>query len=108
MALIVLSVVLAIALGSSSIITGGLMSSSNHADSMVAFYAAETGIERALFERKTQEPAAQRCSVGWTSFGLAQYCLNVTETTPGDYTTITNIQSIGEYNNTRRSINVSF
>jgi len=108
MALVVLSVVLAIALGSSFIVSSGLVSSLGHADSIIAYYAAETGVEQALFDHKTQEPAAQRCSVGWTSFGSAQYCLNVAENTPGNYATITNIQSIGEYRNVRRSIDVSF
>jgi Tfp pilus assembly protein PilX len=108
MAMVVLSVVLAIALGSSFIISSGLMASSSHSDSVVAFYAAETGIEQALFDHKTMEPSAQRCGAGWTSFGVAQYCLNVTETTLGDYLTISKIQSIGEYKNARRSIEISF
>lgn len=108
MAMVVLSVVLAIALGSSFIISSGLMASSGHANSVVAYYAAETGIEQALFDYKTQEPTARRCGAGWTSLGSAQYCLNVIETTPGDYLTITKIQSIGEYKNTRRSIEITF
>jgi len=91
MVLIVLSVVLAIALGSSFIISSELATSLGHADSVVAYYAAETGIERALFDHKTQEPAAQRCGAGWTAYGSAQYCLNVTESTPGVYTFIGNL-----------------
>lgn len=107
-AMVVLSVVLAISLGSSFIISSGLLASSGQSDSIITYYAAETGIEQALFDRKTQEPAAQRCGAGWIFLGSAQYCLNVTETTPGNYLTITKIQSIGEYKNTRRSIEVSF
>lgn len=127
MAMIVLSIILTIALGSSFIISSGLSASLGHGDSTVAFYAAETGVEQALFDRKTQELTASRCpnSVvgvpctaaqisggccpqGWNTSGNATYCLVVSEGTACDYTTISNIQSIGEYKNTRRSINVTF
>jgi len=109
MVMIILSVILAIVTGSSFIISNGLMASLRHSDSVVAFYAAETGIEQALFDHKTQEPApAARCGTGWASVGVARYCLSITETTPGDYLTITKIQSTGEYKNTRRSIEITF
>lgn len=118
----VLAAVLAIALGSSFVVSTEIRSSSDSGESIVAYYAAETGIEEALYDRVNlgREPLGNRCAgvcnagnaaccaEGWNIVGDANYCLNITETVPCDYTTITKIQSIGEYKSTRRSIEVSF
>lgn len=109
--LVILSLILAIALGSSYIVTSGLKTSINYSDSIAAFYAAETGVEQALFDHKDGgNPSAARCGVGpgWTIYGNAQYCLVVTQTDITDPLTITKIQSIGEYRSTRRSIEINF
>lgn len=111
----VLLVVLAIALGSSFIVSSEIRTSLDSNESVAAYYAAETGIEQAIYEKLKGGmgsgiyPTANKCSSGlWTPSGAAQYCLVITETTPGDYTTITKIQSIGDYKSTRRSIEITF
>lgn len=120
----ILAAVLAVALGSASIITNERKMSMGSSESVVAYYAAETGIEKAIYNivKDKEEPIAVHCSIvspavdcdcpasssNWTVFGGAFYCLKITETTADDYTTITAIKSIGEYKTTRRSIEVSF
>lgn len=103
----ILAAVLAIALGTSFVASTELRISSSSRESVTAYYAAETGIEQALYDHIIKEPTAAKCPL-WTSLDSAQYCLNVTEDTPGDYRTITKIQSIGEYNSVRRSIEINF
>ena len=51
LALIVMSIVLAVALGLSSILVSQIRMSSEMRDSIKAFYAADTGVERALFDK---------------------------------------------------------
>jgi Tfp pilus assembly protein PilX len=100
----VLLAVLIIALGSSSVAMTELKSSLNSSDSTVAYFAAETGIEEAMFVIKGGNNPADSC-YAWTSVGDASYCLIVTGAL-NDGNLI--VKSIGEYNTTRRSIQISF
>lgn len=106
MVMSILAAVLVIALGTSFVASTELRLSSSSRESVTAYYAAETGIEQALYDHITKEPTP-KCPL-WTSLDGAQYCLIVTEDTPGDYRTITKIQSIGEYNSVRRSVEITF
>ena len=58
MVLLILSIVLAIALGSVYATSSELKLSGNVADSVVAFYAAESGVEEAMYSvSQNLEPA---------------------------------------------------
>lgn len=104
----ILAAVLVIALGSSSVISTEKRMSLNSGDSVKAYYAAETGIEQAIYDhvKDDKEPSAFKCSTGsWTANSDSRYCLVIT----GSHaTSIDAIQSVGEYKSTRRSIEISF
>lgn len=103
----ILTGVLAIALGSSSVITTDRRISASSDESMTAYYAAETGIEQAIYDyvKNNIEPAAEKCSTGnWTASGVSRYCLVIA----GAYPNIAAIKSIGDFNSTRRSIEITF
>lgn len=64
-AMVILSILLAIALGLSAILIGQTRMITGMGDSVVAFYAADTGIERVLYEDKLCRQAG--CfSLGWS------------------------------------------
>lgn len=106
----VLAAVLAIALGSSSMVATEIRSSLDSGQSVAAFYAAESGIEQAMYDRFKSEiqPTGEVCGVDWTIVSdPAKYCLIITQGDISDYTSITNIQSVGDYKTTRRSIEIT-
>ena len=122
----VLAAVLAIALGSSFIVATETRSSLDSGESVAAYYAAESGMEKAMYEKIKlgREPQVNRCAGncpspacvwedGWacteTVLSSANpYCIEITEVTDCDPYSITSIKSIGEYKTTRRSIELSF
>lgn len=102
----ILSVVLVIALGSSLIAATQVKTSLSSSESAIAYYAAETGAEYALYEviKNSNEPAVT-CGVSWVAAGSGRYCLKKSGTIDtGDL----KVQLIGEYKSTRRSIEISF
>ncbi len=102
----ILSVILAIALGSSAITAIQTKTSLSSNDSVVAYYAAEAGAEYALFEvRKNSTVLTTTCYGGWVNMGNAKYCLIVSGAIgDGDL----RVQSIGDYKSARRSVEISF
>lgn len=108
----VLAVISMIAIGSSFIISSELKLSSSAGDSLIAYCAAESGIESALYDavKNSVEPTAARCNPPaydqWTVSGSLKYCLTVTGLVSDG--TLTNIQAIGEYKSARRSVEISF
>jgi len=118
--------ILAIALGSSSVLSGEISSSLNSGETIKAYYAAETGIEFAMYQiLQNQEPAdngtntvcpnppGNVCSIPASSIskdidadGINDYTLYVTGCLCDN--SITKMQSVGEYKNTSRSIRTSF
>lgn len=51
LALVIMGILLALALGISTILVGQIKITKGMGDSVIAFYAADTGIERELFEK---------------------------------------------------------
>ena len=101
LSVIILTAVLAIALTAGKIFTDKLKMSRNTSDSMKAYYAAESGIEYALYQIK-QTPSwtpTVNCSDPnqWTEVDGAKYCLEKTGDT---------IKAIGKAGETRRGIEV--
>ena len=114
-ALSVLTVILTIGLSASYIVSGELSLSGDTSESARAYYAAETGLERAMYERfkggvgNGEQPTAQTCGSGlWEVSGQIKYCLAIMQSDPSDYTTISSIKSVGEYGSVRRSVEISF
>lgn len=102
----ILSAVLVIALGSSSITATQIKTLLSSSESAVAYCAAETGVEYALYEviKNTNEPATT-CGISWVVVGSGRYCLNKSGSIAGGDL---KVQSIGDYKSTRRSIEISF
>ena len=101
-----MSVFLAIVLGLTSIIIGGSKMSESFGDSVRAFHAADTGIERALY-RIRQEDICDN----FTGTIGTDYNYSVTITHEGGGTCAssgTTISSVGIYNNTKRELEASF
>lgn len=114
----VLAIIISIGLSASYTLSGELSISTDSNESAVAYYAAESGMERAMYERfvsEIQPLQANRCpgtcdvscgcSEGWTD----GYCLSVTVTGPDpcDIDSITAIKAIGKFGTVRRSIQIT-
>ena len=99
----ILALILSVALGSSLLLAGQIKSLRNIGNSVVAFYAAETGIERSLYALSKESIETQwqgqlngaSYQVGYLSPGpdcsALNYCL----------------KSIGAYKDVKRGIRVS-
>lgn len=119
-AVLIMSILLAVGLGMSTLLLTQMRMIRGMGDSVVAFYAADTGIEKALFELyKTGilPPCSGLCSNPPTSpcvgnVGEASYCVEGYSAgepkclkPPNQYFCI---KSIGTYKGTRRAIEVSY
>jgi len=103
---IMMSVFLAIVLGLTSIIVGGSKMSESFGDSVKAFHAADTGIERTLY-RIRQESNCDNFT-GTIEEGLS-YSVTIVHTGGGTCaSTGTTINSVGTYNNTKRELEASY
>lgn len=100
-ALSVLVIILIIGLGAASTISGELAISGDSSDSIKAYYAAETGLERAMYKKfiDTTQTEAKECNSGWEIVDEMKFCLSISPST---------LQSIGEYGSVRRSVELSF
>ncbi len=100
LSLMVVAILLAIAFGLSSILLGQLKTIKEMGNSVVAFYAADAGIEAVLVNRSNPVDIVQ------TSLGNdATY--QVVVTTGGDCPHYC-IKSIGSYLGTRRAIEITY
>ncbi len=99
--MVILALLLSVGLGLCAVLISQLKIISNLGDSVIAFYAAETGIERAQVH-----PAADYSASG--SVGAAVY--TTTGISSGGVCTPTNfcIRSIGDYKGTRRVIEIQY
>lgn len=120
----ILSAVLVIALGTSFSVSTEMKLSSSSAESIVAFYSAESGMEEALFDKINQNrvPRGNRCGgncpspacTEWTCIEAVlseenPYCINVISIgDPCDPDNILSLKAIGDNKSTRRSIEISF
>lgn len=102
LSVIILTAVLAIALTAGKIFTDRIKMSRNTSDSMKAYYAAESGIEYALYQIKNSQEieASHKCNVdmtNWQTVDGAFYCLKQ----EGD-----TIKAIGKAGEARRGVEV--
>ncbi len=104
--LMILSCVLVVTLGAVSLIMAGIVATRLEQSSIIAYYAAETGIERALWEYKEGSFSMPEASGLIASSALgnnSNYIVNYASST-------NNIAfiSLGAYNESKRSIQVNF
>ncbi len=103
LAMLILAAVLAIAFGISSLLLREIKLSKDVVSSLKAYYAAEAGIERKLYEiRKNNNfnDIAFPCSVELSNG--SSYGVDVTTGNP------TRIKAYGCYKNTRRAVEISY
>jgi len=99
LAIMVMSILSAVSLGLISISISGIKIAKGLENSVMSFYAANTGIERSLYNiRKDGGTGIVSDTLDQTS-----YDVSVTFDDP-----ITTIKSVGTYRNTRRAIQVSY
>lgn len=103
-----ISVLLAVVLGLASLIIGGSKIARNLNYSVKAFHAADTGIEKALYNIKATSGTCDDSSSDG-SFGT-DYSYDVTMTTTGEncYGSGTTITSLGQYQTVKRKLEVSY
>lgn len=107
--MVTLTLILFIGLGISSILTSQIKMTSEASQSVVAFYAAEAGAERCLYEvRKVKTPGFTPCLlVSFTNVpvGEAIYTVNYAVTPDGIVRTI---RSTGTYLKTNRAVEIEW
>ena len=108
-AIVVLAILLGISLGLSALIAGKIKIIRGIEESVIAFYAADTGIELTLKDRA--DPKSSSGSIDLGGGNSAQY--EVTVSSPGESgcpSEVFNfcIRSIGTYKNTRRAVEVRY
>ncbi|MDD5013237.1 MAG: hypothetical protein PHD93_02450 [Candidatus Pacebacteria bacterium] len=107
---IIVSTLTAVSLNVASIIIGGSKMTSNAGDSVKAFYAADTGIEHALYNAKSSTCSTVNSAVGSDT----KYTYIVTVSNPDNCEVTTSMISIGEYKPdtltkvTQRRISISY
>jgi len=103
LAFMMMTVLLVIAFGMSAILFGQMKIIGGMGDSVIAFYAADTGIERALYENATP-PQTFSDSIGGASYNVSVISPG-SDACPSDVNYC--IKSIGIYKETRRAIQVN-
>ncbi|MFH1180981.1 MAG: pilus assembly PilX N-terminal domain-containing protein [bacterium] len=96
LALMIMSLLLAVVLGVNAILMGQLKSIKNIGESVAAFYAADAGIEEILINQSSSCSEASPCLLE----NGASYYLNILA--PG------RIQSVGQFSNTKRALEINF
>lgn len=114
----IMAILLAIALGISTILIGQIKVIKGMGDSVAAFYAADTGIERVMYAIRNQgylpTPPLPVKPCGIDPFtdcwvGNPSYIIKITAyTISGSNLTSATINSIGKYNETNRAIETSW
>lgn len=121
LAIVIMGALLALALGINTILLGQLKTTRELGDSVIAFYAADSGIERELYEENylTQGVGFNyvglldldgdggsiiggNCPAGLTDFNDACYTVTIKSLSP------TVVQSIGVFKKSRRAIEITF
>ena len=106
LALMIMGVLLAIALGMSTIFIGQTKMLKEMGNSVIAFYAADAGIEKSLTQRNDPTPLD---GYSETLDNGADYNLNVLGSTDSDCDAANYcIKSIGSYKGTKRAIEVMY
>ena len=108
LATIIMTIVLAIVLGLSTILASQMRITKGMEDSVIAFYAADAGIEEIL--EKRENPTAtcttedNPCSLGKAGYFIKIYSSDSDDCSAPNYC----IKSFGIYNNVRRAIEINY
>lgn len=110
--LLILTAILAIAFGVTSLMLGEMKLSQEVPRSLGAYYAAETGIERKLYEIRASTPDYSDIGSGpdWCA-GAGKVCLDGSDACYAVDVTVgtpTIIKSYGCYKNVRRAVEASY
>ena len=106
--IVIMGVLLAVSLGLVNIIVGGAKIASNLSGSVIAFHAADTGIEKALYSIRKNDDCAGSSASG--DFGSSNYIYTVVISYTGGSCseTGTTIESLGQYDDTKRKVEASY
>lgn len=106
LSIMIMVILLAIVLGISGILLGQLKTMKGIENSVVAFYAAETGIEKVLVDRRT----GLNTNIGHYDGSIGSASYEVEVLSPGPNCDADNycISSVGTYNETKRGIQVKY
>ena len=107
LAIVIMSVILALALAISSISLSQIKMARNMGQSVIAFYAAETGVERTLFEISYNDAVQIGSHFGETLGNGSSYSADILGPgQPGSNCTALNycLKSVGVFNQSRRAI----
>lgn len=125
-AMTVLGIALTISLGTSLLISNGIKISSDYKNSIRAYYAAETGMEEAIYKtsKLDQEAVAGACDIegvcpeddppavwtsDWITNGSSRYYIKqVGCVCASSIGRLSSVQVIGEYKTVRRSLEISY
>jgi len=112
LALMILSLLLAISLGLSALLFGQFKIAKGMEESVIAFYAADTGIEKMLFDFKVSEAGSLPNN---SFFTVSAKCAREFAACPPGYETDSLceaprycVYSVGSYRETRRAIRVEY
>ena len=101
-AIMIIAILLAIVLGTGAILLGQLKTIKGMENSIAAFYAADSGIEKVLMDRDNPNTGAGHYD---GSVGDATYQITVlVASAPDNFY----IRSVGEYKGTKRAIEVVY
>lgn len=103
----IMSILLAIALGVSTILFGQLKMIRGMGDSVVAFYAADTGIEEVLMNRENPSSSCTEISPCALDNG-AEYYIGIISPGPNCQAANFCIESAGSYQETQRAIEATY
>jgi hypothetical protein len=98
LAVLITAILLSLAMGTASIVLGGIKMTRGIGDSVTAFYAADTGIERSLYEGKSVFDQTLDNGATYSAIRTASGA----DCPANNYC----VQSTGYYKNARRAIRV--
>lgn len=103
MSLLVMAAILSIAFGVSKLVIGEIKIGRDISRSVVAYYAADSAVERAIFEKRINniELNINDCSIDWDNG--SSYGVKVQDNGEDII-----VEASGCYNNTKRAIEASF
>ncbi len=107
LAILILALILGVALGLNTILLQQIRMTREMGNSVVALYAADTGIEEALMVR--DNPSSSCTQDSQCLLGGATYYLSISPTSPPDCVALDYcIKSVGIFKGTRRGIEIDY
>ena len=105
LAIVIMAILLSIGLGISTILMSQIAITRSIGNSVIAFYAADTGIERALLNRKTSPSDIPLTDLGDSTYQVILYdALDCDSNSDGDIC----FWSVGTFRGVRRAIEVIY